>query len=409
MNIKKIKSDFPIFKRIINDNPIVYLDSTASSLKPQAVIDAITTYYTEYSVNIFRGVYALSEEATFAYESAREQTAAFIGAKKEEVVFVRNASEAINLVASTWGEEHIKEGTNVVTTVMEHHANLVPWQVQMKKHGARLRFIDIDEKGYLQTENLDKLIDKKTVMLAITQTSNVLGTINPVKDLIKKAKSINPDIVVLVDAAQSVPHMRVDVKDLGCDFLVFSGHKMLGPTGIGILWGKLNLLEEMPPYQYGGDMIKEVSLESSTYKNSPHKFEAGTPHIAGAIGLGAAVMYLEKLGMNNVREHEVAITKYALDNLRNISSLKIYGPEKPEDRGGVVSFSVEGIHPHDLAQILNEDNICVRSGHHCAMPLHKKLGIIATTRASFYVYNDKSDVDKLIEGINKAREIFGIK
>ena len=389
MNIQKIKSDFPIFKRLINKKPIIYLDSTASSLKPKEVIDAISAYYTEYSVNIFRGVYALSEEATEAYGNARESVSKFIGAALDEVVFVRNATESMNLVANTWGEEHIKEGTSVVTTVMEHHANIVPWQVQTKKHGAELRIIDIDEEGDLKLENLDKLIDKKTVLLAITHMSNVLGTINPVKDLIKKAKSINPNIVVLVDAAQSVPHMKVDVADLGCDFLVFSGHKMLGPTGTGILWGKLHLFEEMPPYQYGGDMIKEVGLYSSTYKNPPHKFEAGTPHIAGGIGLGAAVAYLTKIGMENIRQHEIEITRYALNKLNEIDGIKIFGPKKAQDKGGVIAFVMEGIHPHDLAQILNEDNICVRSGHHCAMPLHKKLGLIASTRASFYIYNDE--------------------
>lgn len=408
LNFSKIKSDFPIFKRHINDRPIVYLDSTASSLKPQKVIDAINAYYTKYSVNIFRGVYTLSEEATSAYENARESVAKFIGANSNEVIFVRNATEAINLMASTWGESQIKKGTNVVTTVMEHHANIVPWQVLTKKSGAEFRILDIDETGILKLEDLDKLIDKKTILLAITYVSNVLGTVNPVKEIIKKAKSINPHIKVLVDAAAAVPHMKVDVKDLNCDFLAFSGHKMLGPTGVGILWGRPEILEEMPPYQYGGDMIKEVSLYSSTYKNPPHKFEAGTPHIAGGIGLGEAVEYLTNIGMENIRMHEIEITSYALSQLNKQKDLKIYGPKKAPDKGGVISFSIDGIHPHDLAQILNEDNICVRSGHHCAMPVHKKLGLIATTRASFYLYNDKKDVDALVTGIEKAKNIFKI-
>jgi len=409
MNIPSVKKDFPIFKRKINKKPIIYLDSSASSLKPQSVVDAINDYYTRFSVNIFRGVYTLSEEATARYEEARNETASFIGAgNPSEVVFVRNASEAMNLVASSWGRQNVKKGDEIVSTVMEHHANIVPWQEIAKEKGAKVKYFDITSDGYLDTRNLDALITKKTVMVCLTHISNVLGTINPIRQLVKKIKTLNPKTLVLVDAAQSVPHMNINVGDLGCDFLAFSGHKMLGPTGIGILWGRYDLLDSIPPYQFGGDMIKEVHLYGSTYKEPPHKFEAGTPHISGAIGLGAACKYLKKIGMENVRNHEKELTRYALSGLSTIKNLTVYGPKDSNDKGGVLAFSLKGIHPHDLASILNSDNVCVRSGHHCAMPLHERLGLPATTRASLYIYNDEEDVDALVEGVNKAKKIFGI-
>lgn len=409
MNISSVKKDFPLFKRLINGKPIIFLDSTASSIKPQPVIDAINDYYTKFSVNIFRGVYTLSEEATIRYEEARKDVAIFIGAKNpSEIIFVKNATEAMNLVASSWGRLNVKEGDEIISTVMEHHSNIVPWQEIAKEKGANVTYLDITPDGYLDTRNLDTLITKRTVMVSLTHVSNVLGTINPIRQLVKKIKTLNPKTLVLIDAAQSVPHMNVDVNNLGCDFLAFSGHKMLGPTGIGVLWGRYDLLCAMPPYQFGGDMIKEVHLYGTTFKEPPHKFEAGTPHISGVIGLGAACKYLKGIGMGNVRNHEKEITRYTLSGLSTIKNLTAYGPKDSNDKGGVIAFSLKGIHPHDLASILNDDNICVRSGHHCAMPLHEKLGLPATTRASFYIYNDEKDAEALVDGINKAKKIFGI-
>ncbi len=405
----QIKVDFPIFKRLINNKPIIYLDSTATSLKPQKVIDSINEYYTQYSVNIFRGLYTLSEEATEKYEQARQKVATFIGAQNpNEVIFVRNATEAINLIVYSWGRLNIEEGDEIISTVMEHHANIVPWQELSSETGSVLKYIDINDEYKLNLQNLDKLITPKTKILTLTHVSNVLGTINPIKEIIKIAKKRNKDIKVIIDAAQSVPHMPVNVKEIGCDFLVFSGHKMLGPTGTGVLWGKFDLLDAMVPFQMGGEMIREVHLDHTIYKKPPHKFEAGTPHIAGAIGLGAAVDYLSSLGLDAVRAHEKELVSYALKRLSEIPGLTIYGPKDPEIKGGVVAFSIKGLHPHDIAEILNQDNICIRSGHHCAMPLHIRLGLGATSRASFYIYNVKEDVDKLVAGLFKVKKIFKI-
>ncbi|MBI4067438.1 SufS family cysteine desulfurase, partial [Candidatus Gottesmanbacteria bacterium] len=370
-----IKNDFPIFQRHINGKPIVYLDSTASSLKPQVVIDANNTYYKEYPVNIFRGLYKLSEEATTAYELAREKVSQFIGSDSpNSIIFVRNATEAINLVAYSWGRINIGESDEIISTVMEHHANIVPWQQLSLESGAVIKYIDIDEDGLLNIDNLEKSITPHTKLVVLTYVSNVLGTINPVKEIVKRIKMKNSKIKVLIDAAQAVPHLSINIKDLGCDFLAFSGHKMLGPTGIGVLWAKYDLLDAMVPFQFGGEMIKEVYLDHSEFKKPPHKFEAGTPHIAGVIGLGAAVDYLSVLGMDKVRAHEKELTSYAISNLSHLSNLTIYGPKDPEKRGGVIAFNMKGLHPHDIAQILDEDNICIRSGHHCAMPLHTRLG-----------------------------------
>ncbi len=405
----KIKTDFPIFKRLINSKPIVYLDSAASSLKPYQVIDAMNNYYTKFSVNVFRGIYKLSEEASEKYENSREIVAKFIGAHSaNEIIFVRNSTEAINLVAYSWGRVNIEEGDEIISTVMEHHANIVPWQSLSEETGAILKFADIDEEGLLNLKELEKLITERTKLLTLTYVSNVLGTINPIKDIVNIAKRKNSKIKILIDAAQVVPHMKVNVKELGCDFLVFSGHKMLGPTGIGVLWGKYELLDNMVPFQLGGEMIKEVYLEKTTFKRPPYKFEAGTPHIAGAIGLASAVDYLTALGMEDVRNHEKEITGYALNHLRSLRNLTIYGPKDLENKAGVVAFNMKGIHAHDIAQILDEDNICIRSGHHCAMPLHTRLGIGTSSRASFYVYNTKEDIDKFIEGLEKAKKIFRI-
>jgi len=407
INATKIKSDFPLFKRLINGKSIVYLDSTASSLKPQQVIEAINEYYTRYSVNIFRGVYDLSEEATVNYEEVRVKVAKFIGGKNEnEIVFVRNATEAINLVMDSWGRQNIKSGDEMVATVMEHHANFVTWQQLAQLKNAKIKYLDINEDGYLKLDELASFVTKKTKLFAVTYVSNVLGTINPLKKIILTVKKINPEIVVVIDGAQAVPHMKVDVSDLGCDFFAFSGHKMLGPTGIGILWGRYELLDKMVPYQFGGEMIKEVTLKKTRFQSPPYKFEAGTPHIAGVIGLGAAIDYLEKLDLKEVREHEKELVSYALQELGKDKDIKIYGPKNPEDKGGIIAFTIRGVHPHDAAQILNNDNICIRSGHHCAMPLHIRLNLNASCRASFYVYNTKEDTDKLIEGILKAKEVF---
>jgi cysteine desulfurase/selenocysteine lyase len=387
IDTQKLRKDFPQFDRRINGKPIVYLDSTATSLKPWAVINKENEYYTRYTANIFRGIYTTSEEATKEYEDVRVKVASFINApRSEEIIFTRNTSESINLVAYSLRPEE------TVVSVMEHHSNFVPWQQLSKK------FIVLDK-----IEDLDKVITRTTTVFAITALSNVLGTIIPIKELVRKVKTINPHCLVLVDAAQAVPHMKVDVADWGADFVAFSSHKMLGPTGVGVLWGKYELLEQMKPFQYGGEMIKEVRREKTLFKEVPHKFEAGTPHIAGVIGLGAAIDYLTDLGMDNVRKYEEEIVSYAMDKLSAVEGLTIYGPRV---RAGVIAFTLTSAHAHDIAQVLNEDNICIRSGNHCAMPLHLFMGIAATARASFYIYTTKEDVDALVEGLKKVNKIF---
>lgn len=410
LDVQKIRKDFPILKRRINGRPIIYLDSAASSLKPRQVIETMDNYYQQYGVNIFRGIYTLSQEATEAYEKSREKVAKFIGVKDpKEVVFVRNATEAINLVAYAWGRANVDGKSEIISTVMEHHANLVTWQQLCLQKGAKIEYLDIDANGKLpDPTRIASEISPKTKLLAITYVSNVLGTINPIKEIVEEVKKANPNCLVLVDAAQAVPHIKVNVGDLGCDFFAFSGHKMLGPMGIGVLWGEYKLLDKMAPFQYGGEMIKEVFLEKTTFAEPPLKFEAGTPNVAGAIGLGAAIDYLEELGMDKVRKHGKELTAYALSSLGDLSNLEIYGPKKAEEKGGVIAFNVKGIHAHDLAQILDEDNICIRSGHHCAMPLHTRLGIPASARASFYIYNTQEEIDKLVEGIEKAKKIFRV-
>ncbi len=405
------RRDFPL---LINTPHLVYLDSTATSLKPQPVIDALMAYYTEYSANVFRGVYELSEKATANYEESRKKIAAFIGAKNEkEIIFVRGATEAINLFMYAWGKPHIRRGDTLATTIMEHHSNFVPWQQLALQVGAKLTIMDVDEEGRLKTQDsqLDKIISLKTKLLAITHVSNVLGTINPIKEIIKNVKKINPHIIVIVDGAQAVPHLPVDVADLGCDAYVFSGHKMLGPTGIGVLWAKEEILEEMVPFHFGGEMIREVHANQTIFKDPPHKFEAGTPHIAGAIGLGAAVDYLCTIGMEHIRKHEEDLIAYALEQLDTMKHVTVYGPKKASEKSGVVAFNISDskgkiIHGHDVAQILNQDAVCIRSGHHCAMPLHEYLGLAGSARASFYLYTTKSDIDRLIMGIDKVAHIF---
>lgn len=397
MDTSCLRQNFPQFKRNINGKPIIYLDSAATSLKPMAVINKETEYYTRYTANIFRGIYTTSEEATKEYEDARVKIAKFIGAPaSEEIIFTRNTTESINLVC--YGLIH---GDEIVASVMEHHSNFVPWQQRGK-----LKIWYCDKSGQLNLKDLDKLITRRTKLLAITAASNVLGTINPIEKIVRFVKHINPQCLVLVDAAQAVPHMPVDVGGWGADFVAFSGHKMLGPTGIGVLWGKRELLESMPPFNFGGDMIKEVHEKSTVFNDVPHKFEAGTPHIAGAIGLGAAVTYLSKIGMVFVRAHEREITKYALGVLSSIKDVSVIGTKDPEKRGGVITFTVRGVHPHDVAQILDEDNICIRVGFHCAQPLHEYLNIGPTARASFYVYTTKADIDALGGGLQKVIKIF---
>ena len=384
----------------------MYFDSSATSLKPRQVIRKEQEYYTIYCANVFRGIYKTSEEATQQFEDARKKLAVFIGANEAaEVIFTRNTSESINLVAAGIGKT-LNQGDEVVMTIMEHHSNFVPWQQRAIKKDIQFRIWYIDEGGKLDLKDLEKLITHKTKVLAVAAVSNVLGTISPIRHICHIVKKINPDCLVLVDAAQAAPHMKMNVQDWGADFVAFSSHKMLGPTGVGVLWGRREVLEQLSPYQFGGDMIKEVHIEKTIFADPPHKFEAGTPHIAGAIGLGAAVDYLETLGMDAVRKHEIEITDYALKALARVKGIAVIGPPKAKDRGGVIAFTMKGAHAHDIAQLLDEDNVCIRAGHHCAMPLHEYLKIPATARASFYVYTMKADVDSLIEGLEKIRKIF---
>lgn len=402
-----IRRDFPQLTRLINKKPIIYLDSTATSLKPWPVIRKEEEYYTHYTANIYRGIYTTSEEATQAYEDVRVKVARFISApKSEEIIFTRNTTESINLVAYALSRDQVTRGDEIIATIMEHHSNFIPWQQMAKARGLEFNVWNIDRNGRLDTRELEHLITRKTKLLAIASASNVLGTVNDIQAIVKHVKKYNPQCLVLVDAAQSVPHMPVDVTSWGADFVAFSSHKMLGPTGVGVLWGRFELLSDMLPFQYGGEMIEEVHRNATVFKAPPHKFEAGTPHIAGVIGFGAAIDYLSKLGMQHVREHEKAITSYALDVLSSVKGITIVGPKQSDDRGGVIAFTVKGIHPHDVAQILNEDNICIRVGFHCAQPLHEYLAIGPTARASFYVYTTKQDIDALGKGLERAIRVF---
>jgi len=402
LDTNKIKKDFPIF----NKQPdLVYLDSTATSLKPQSVISKLDEYYSDYSANIFRGVYDMSEKATAEYEETRTVVKNFINAPlTEEIIFTRNATESINLFVSGI-KDIFKKGDEIVTTITEHHSNFVPWQQLAKNIQCSFKIISINEEGILEPQ-LTYEITKKTKILALTYVSNVLGTVNPIKTIIKEAKNINPHIIVLVDGAQAVPHLKVDVTDLGCDAFVFSSHKMLGPTGVGVLWVKKELLETFPPYQFGGDMIRSVAIEETQFADLPHRFEAGTPHIAGVIALKEASHYLQGIGLDAIHSYEVELAQICYDRLTEEfgTKIKIIGPQKRES--GIVAFAVTGLHAHDVAQLLNEDHIAVRAGHHCAMPLHTKLGIEASVRASFYLYNTKEDVEKLIASLHKALHLF---
>jgi cysteine desulfurase/selenocysteine lyase len=402
-----IREDFPILKRQVHGKPLVYLDSGASSQKPISVLEAMDRYYQVSHANVNRGVYALSEEATEAMEQARVKVARFIKAKSaRQIIFTRNATESINLVAYSWGNANIRQGDTILLTEMEHHANLVPWQLLAARTGARLEFVPITDDGLLDQAEYARLLDQaRPKLVAFTAMSNVLGTITPAKEMIAQAHTVGA--VVLIDGAQSVPHLPTDVQDLGCDFLVFSGHKMLGPTGIGVLYGRRELLEAMPPFLTGGDMIREVHLHSATWNDVPYKFEAGTPAIAESVGLGAAVDYLTALGMGFVHQHDQGLISYALERLGTVEGLTIFGPGAAE-RGGVISFTLADVHPHDLAQVLDGEGICVRAGNHCAQPLMERLDLPATTRASFYIYTLPEEIDALAQALEKAKAIFAL-
>jgi cysteine desulfurase/selenocysteine lyase len=400
-----IRKDFPILSRQVHGKPLVYLDSTASSQKPSTVIEAMSTYYETTHANVHRGVYEISEEATARMEKARVKVARFINVRQsKQIIFTRNTTESINLVAYSWGNKNISAGDLIVLTEMEHHSNLIPWQLLAQRTGARLEFVPISTDGLLDLDVYEQLLRQQPKLVAFTHMSNVLGTINPVQQMTAQAHTAGA--TVLLDAAQSVPHMPVDVQALDVDFLCFSAHKMLGPTGIGVLYGKRGILEDMPPFMGGGEMIRKVGLRESTWNDLPWKFEAGTPAIAEAIGLGAAVDYLNELGMENVRRHEQEITTYAMTQLQAVPGLTIYGPAASE-RGGVISFTLGDIHPHDLASILDQEvGVAIRAGHHCAQPLVERLGLAATARASFYVYTLPEDIDVLVQGLHKALQIF---
>ena len=404
-SVMDIRRDFPILSRQVHGKPLVYLDSTASSQKPTAVIEAMSDYYKTYHANVHRGVYEISEEATAAMEKARVKIARFINARQsKQVIFTRNTSESINLVAYSWGGANIHAGDLIILTEMEHHSNLVPWQMLAQRTGAHLEFIPVSDDGLLQLDRYQQLLQQQPKLVAFAHMSNTLGTINPVQEMIAQAHQVGA--LVLLDAAQSVPHLPVDVQELDVDFFCFSAHKMLGPTGIGVLYGKRAILEAMPPFMGGGDMIRKVGLRESTWNDLPWKFEAGTPAIAEAIGFGAAIDYLNALGMPAVMQHEREITSYTMEQLRTVPELTIYGPDASK-RGGVISFTLGDIHPHDLASILDQEaGVAIRAGHHCAQPLMERFGLAATARASFYVYTLKEEVDTLVQALHKARQIF---
>jgi len=402
LDVRALRQDFPLLQRTMRGKPLVYLDSAATSQKPRAVLDALERYYERSNANVHRGVYELAEEATAAYEAARQTLASFIGATPEETIFVRNATEAINLVAYAWGRHNVHQGDVVVLTELEHHSNLVPWQILAQEVGADLAFIGLHPDGTLDLENLDRQLQTGRVRLvASTYISNVLGTITPVAEIVRRAHA--GGAIVLIDGAQAVPHIPVDVRALDVDFLAFTGHKMLGPMGIGVLYGRQQILEEMPPFLGGGEMIRRVSARTSTWNELPWKFEAGTPNVGDAVALARAVEYLQSVGMEAIGDHDRQLARCAMDRLQAIDGVRVHGPE---ERGAVVAFTLDGVHPHDLASVLDEQGIAVRAGHHCAQPLHERLGVPATTRASFYLYNDEGDVEKLIAGIDVARRVL---
>jgi cysteine desulfurase/selenocysteine lyase len=407
LDAEAIRKDFPILEREVNGKPLVYLDSASTTQKPSQVIDAISEYYRSINANVHRGAYTLADEATTAYEGARAKVASFVAAPPSEIVFTRGTTSALNLVAHSWGLDHLQSGDRIVLTMMEHHSNVVPWQLIAKRTGAELVYLDIDDDYCLDLSRLDELLDERVKVVGVAGMSNVMGTIGPVENLADAAHAVGA--ILVVDGAQLVPHLPVDVTTLGADFLAFGAHKMLGPTGIGALWGRRELLEQLEPLEGGGEMIVDVGLHESRWAPVPHKFEAGTPPIAQAIGFGAAVDYLATIGIEAVRAHEVEITRYALEQLGEIPDLVVYGPSDLGKRGGAVSFELGDIHAHDLATILDqEQGVAVRAGHHCAKPLMRRLDVPATARASFYVYTVPSDIDALVRGLHRARELFGL-
>jgi len=407
LSFENLRKDFLILERKVRDNKqLVYLDNASTTQKPKQVIDALANYYNNYNANIHRSVYSIAEEATEAYEKVRDKVAKFLNiSKREEIIFVRGTTEAINLVAYSWGRKHIKEGDIIVTTEYEHHSNIVPWQLLVKEKNAKLEYIGINDNGELILDHLDKyLATGKVKLVTFSLMSNVLGTISNAEKIISKCQEAG--VKILVDGAQAVPHMDVDIQKLGCDFFAFSAHKMLGPTGIGVLWVRKDVLETMVPFHGGGDMIREVHKYETTWNDLPYKFEAGTPNIADVIGFGAAIDYLSQLGMDNVRKHEIELTKYALEKMSQIKGITIYGTKDISKRGGVISFNFHDVHPHDVATIVDREGVAIRSGHHCAQVLMERLDVAATNRASFYIYNTKEDVDKLIQSLEKVAELF---
>ncbi len=407
LDVERVRADFPILKKKVHGKKLIYLDNAATTQKPRSVVEAIGNYYTRHNANPHRGVHQLSIEATEVYDDSRRKIGAFIGATDfDEVIFTSGATESLNLVRYGWGGPNIEEGDLMVLTMMEHHSNVVPWQLLAAEKGARIEFVKLTEDGKLDMGHFHELMEESPALVAFTQCSNVLGTINDTVELCAMAREAGATTVV--DAAQSVPHMAVDVKKMGCDFLAFSGHKMLGPMGSGILYGRKEKLEKMQPFKSGGDMIKEVHTTGSTWNDLPYKFEAGTQNVEGVVGLSAAVDYLQALGMDSVRAHEKDLVSYAMSRMMDAPGITIYGPVDPSERGGVISFNLGDIHPHDIASILDEEGVAVRSGHHCAQPLMESLGIPAATRASFYVYNTREEVDALMDALSKARRIFCI-
>ncbi|HZG44194.1 MAG TPA: cysteine desulfurase [Longimicrobium sp.] len=406
LDVKRIREDFPILRETANGKQIVYLDNAASTQKPTAVIDAIAEHYRHNNANVHRGIHELSNRASDAYDGARTRVAKLFGiADEAELIWTRGTTESLNLIAYSWGLANLKPGDEILLSELEHHSNLVPWQLVAQRTGAKLRFLRIDEQGRLDLEPLDQVLTERTKLVSLSHVSNALGTVNPVKEIAAKAHAVGA--LMVVDGAQSAPHLPVDVPSLGCDFYAFSGHKMCGPTGIGGLWGRREVLEAMPPFHGGGDMIEWVDLESSTYAALPHKFEAGTPNIAGAVGLAAAADYLAGIGREAILAHERSLIAYAVERMGEIPDLRILGPRDLSERSGVVSFTLADVHPHDLATILDSEGVAIRAGHHCCQPLMKCLGVGSTARASFYLYNTPAEVDALVDALHKARGLFG--
>lgn len=405
LDVRQIREDFPILRRRVHDKPLVYLDNAATSQKPRVVVDALTRFYENTNANIHRGIHVLAEEATAEYEASRVKVARFIHARSDrEIVFVRNTTEAINLAARTWAEASLTSGDEIVVTEAEHHSNLIPWQLVASRTGATIRAIPITDRGVLDLDVARQIIGARTKLVAVAQMSNVLGTINPVVELAKLAHAVGARI--LVDGAQSVPHLPVDVTDLDCDFLAFSSHKMLGPTGVGVLYARGEILDSIEPLFGGGGMISEVWIDHSTWADVPERFEAGTPNIADVIALGTAVDYLDAIGMENIRAHEISLTRYALETLSSQADVKVFGPSDVSERGGVVSFYYGNVHPHDVSTVVDQEGVAIRAGHHCCQPLMRRLGVPATARASFYLYNTPDEVDVLAHALNRVKEIF---